>query len=60
MQKTATGGRRQRDLTPQVGEQVTHAEGLVHADVAAVVELPGVQIPPLDKPVDQRQGWTRE
>ena len=30
------------------------------ADVAAVVKLVGVQVPTLDKPLGQHQGWTGE
>jgi hypothetical protein len=46
----------QRDLTPQVGKQVAHVQGLVHADVAAVVNLAGVQVPAPDEPLGQYQG----
>jgi hypothetical protein len=50
----------QGDLTSQVIEQVAHVQWFVHADVAAIVKLTGVQVPPLDKPLGQYQGWTRE
>ena len=39
---------------------MAHVQGVVHADVAAVVELAGVQVPSLDKPLGQHQGWSRE
>ena len=41
-------------------EQVAHVEGFMDADVAAVIQLVGVQIPTLDKPLGQHQGWPRE
>ena len=50
----------QRDLAPQVGKQVVHVEGFVNADVAAVIKLVGVQVPALDEPLGQHQGWSRE
>jgi hypothetical protein len=50
----------QRDLTPQVGKQVTDVQLFVDADIAAIVKLVGVQVPPLDKPLGQHQGWLRE
>jgi hypothetical protein len=50
----------QGDLTSQVIEQVAHVQGFVDADVAAVIKLAGVQVPPLDKPLSQHQGWPRE
>jgi hypothetical protein len=33
---------------------------LTDADVAAVIKLVGVQVPPLDKTLGQHQGWSRE
>ena len=50
----------QGDLTSQVIKQAAHVQWFVRADVAAVVKLVGVQIPTLDKPLSQHQGWTRE
>jgi hypothetical protein len=50
----------QSDLTPQVGKKVANVQLFVHADIAAVVKLVGVQVPPLDKPLSQHQGWPRE
>jgi hypothetical protein len=50
----------QRDLTSQVVKQVAHVQWFADADVAAVVKLPGVKIPPLDEPLSQHQGWARE
>jgi hypothetical protein len=35
---------------------VAHVQGLVHADVAAVVNLAGVKVPLLDKSLGQHQG----
>ena len=48
------------DLTPQVIKQVAHIQWFVDADVAAVVKLVGVQVPALDKPLGQHQGWAGE
>jgi len=48
------------DLTPEVGKQVAHVQLLVDADIGAIVQLLGVQIPALDKPLGQHQGWPGE
>jgi hypothetical protein len=48
------------DLTSQVIKQVAHVQWFVDADVAAVVKLPGVQVPTLDEPLGQHHGWARE
>jgi hypothetical protein len=50
----------QSDLASQVIKQVAHVQGFVDANVAAVVELPGVKIPTLDESLSQHQGWPRE
>jgi hypothetical protein len=50
----------QGDLASQVIKQVAHVQGFVDADVAAVVKLAGVQVPTLDKPLGQHQGWPGE
>jgi len=50
----------QGNLTSQVIKQVAHVQWFVDADVAAVVKLVGVQVPPLDKSLGQHQGWARE
>jgi hypothetical protein len=44
----------------QVIKQVAHVQLFVDADVAAVVKLTGVQVPALDKPLGQHQGWPGE
>ena len=48
------------DLTSPMGKQATDVQLLLDADVAAAVELTGIQIPTLDKSQGQHQGWTRE
>jgi hypothetical protein len=48
------------DLTAQVVKQVAHVQLFVHADIAAVIKLAGVNIPALDKPLGQHQGWPGE
>jgi hypothetical protein len=50
----------QRDLAPQVGKQVADVQLFVRTDVAAVVKLAGVEIPPLNKSLGQHQGWAGE
>jgi len=50
----------QGDLASQVIKEVAHVQWLVHADVAAIIKLVGVQVPSLDKPLSQHQGWPGE
>jgi hypothetical protein len=50
----------QGDLTPQMGKQVVHVEGFVDTDVASIIKLVGVQVPPLDESLDQDQRWAGE
>ena len=50
----------QGDLTSQVTKEVAHVQGVVDADVAAVVKLVGVKVPALDESLSQHQGWARE
>ena len=47
-------------FTLQMGKQVAHVEGFVDADVAAVINLAGVQVPTLDETLGQHQGWAGE
>jgi hypothetical protein len=48
------------DLTPQVGKQVAHVQWFVHTNIASIIKLAGVQVPPLDESLGQHQRWTRE
>jgi hypothetical protein len=50
----------QGDLTSQVIKQVAHVQWFVDTDVTAVVKLVGMQVPALDKPQGQHQGWSGE
>jgi DNA-binding NarL/FixJ family response regulator len=43
-----------------MSKQVANVQKLVNADIAAVVKLAGVQIPPLNKLLCQHQSWSRK
>ena len=51
VKKTSSQG----DLRSQMVKQVANRQGLMDTDVAAVIELAGVQVPPLDKPLGEHE-----
>jgi len=48
--------RSQSDLSRQVAKYFIDSEGFIHEDVSPIRQLPGVNVPALDKPPGQIHG----